>query len=119
MNNYHKAVKSSGGPQQQLPSEAALRKYGVDAAFVAERLVVMFEAKGKRWDPATKAWTTFEDFGTRLEAIRMAANLLGLFPTQKELGARHRPGEIEIRVVYEKHPGVGANAQDGENCKTN
>ena len=114
-----KAVKSSFGPKQQFPSEAALRKYGVDEAFIAKRLVNMFEAKRRRWDPATQSWKTFEDYKTQLEALKVAANLLGLFPSQAELETRYRSSEIEVRVTYEDPIGIHSGPQDSKNCKTN
>jgi len=117
--NYEAKAVSGSCPKQQFPAEAALREYGVDAAFIAERLVNMFDAMCMRWDPATKSWRAFEDNPTRLEALRLATILLGLPPTQKGLEARHRPGEIKIRVVYAKPPRIPAGPRDRENCKTN
>jgi hypothetical protein len=96
-----KKVRSSGPPKQQVPCESALRKQGVDEGFIAERLVNLFEAKGRRWNTATKSWETFEDYETQLAAIKEAAKLLGLYPTLKELEARHRPHEVVISVVHE------------------
>ncbi len=64
--------------------------------------VAMLQAKGKRWNAATKSWETFEDYGTQLAAVKEAARILGLYPTQKELEGRHKPHETIIRVVYEQ-----------------
>ena len=91
---------------------------GINEGFIAKRLVNMFEAKRKRWDSATKSWKTFEDYQTQLEAIKVAANLLGLFPSQAELDSRYRSSEIEIRVVWDDPLGI-KGPQDAENCKTN
>jgi len=106
MNQAHdikdRGVRSSGLPKHQVPCESALRELGVDAAFIAQRLVNMFDAKGKRWNPATKSYETFEDYVTQLAAIKEVAKLLGLEPTQKELEARHRPQEVVIRVVQDE-----------------
>ena len=92
--------QSSGGPQQQFPLEYALRKKGVDAAFISGRLIDMLDAKRKQWSPATKSWETFEDYKTRLAALEQIAKLLGLYPTQKELEGRHKPYETIFRVEF-------------------
>jgi hypothetical protein len=38
----------------------------------------MLEAKGKRWNKATKSWEIFEDYETQLAAIIEVSKLLGL-----------------------------------------
>jgi len=95
------AGQSSSRPRRQFPCEYALRKKGVDEVFIAQRLVDMLEAKGKRWNAATKSWETFEDYKAQLAAIEQAARLLGLFPTRKALEEEHKPHEVIFSVVYE------------------
>ena len=94
--------QSSDAPKQQFRCESALRGQGVDEAFIAQRLVDMLQAKGKRWNAATKSWETFEDYGTQLAAVKEAAKILGLYPTQKELDSKHKPSEVIIRLVEDQ-----------------
>lgn len=95
------AGQSSSRPKRQFPCEYALRKKGVDEAFIVRRLVDMLEAKGKRWNAATKSSETFEDYKTQLAAIEQVAKLLGLFPTRKALEEQHKPNAVIISVVHE------------------
>ena len=74
----------------------------MDEAFIAQRLVDMLQAKVKRWNAATKSWETFEDYGTQLAAVKEAARILGLYPTQKELEGKYKPREVIIRVVEDR-----------------
>jgi hypothetical protein len=94
--------QSSDSPKQEFPCEYALREKGVDGSFVAQRLIDMLNAKGKRWNTVTKSWESFEDYKVRLAALEQIAKLLGLYPTQKELEGRHKPHETILRVEFEK-----------------
>jgi hypothetical protein len=95
-------IGNSTAPKQQATCESALRESGVDESFIAQRLVDMLKAKRKRWNTATKSWEIFEDNVTQLLAIREAAKLLGMYPTQKELeGRQGTAGPVTLRVVYE------------------
>jgi len=94
--------RSSDSLKQEFPCEYALREKGVDGSFIAQRLIDMLHAKGKRWNTSTKSWESFEDYKVRLAVLKQIAELLGLYPTQKELEGIHKPHETILRVAYEE-----------------
>lgn len=69
--------------QERASLKEALLNHGVDANFVAEKLMQLSQAETRRWNKVLKKWDTYPDNRTRDAALDKIVKIMGGYSKQE------------------------------------
>jgi len=104
--------QESGVATEGITYESALRKEGIDEAFVARKLKDLLRAQGRRWNPKKGSWEKFEDYGTQLAALREIAKIFGIYAKDPE--DTDAPVVIDLGMLTPKEFRKPADGKESE-----